>query len=42
MISWMSFDPVEIIGKVKQKVLIIQGTKDIQVIESDGKNLKKG
>ena len=38
----MSFDPVEIIGKVKQKVLIIQGTKDIQVIESDGKNLKKG
>lgn len=35
----MSYDPVEEIKKLKTKILIIQGTTDIQVEEKDAETL---
>jgi fermentation-respiration switch protein FrsA (DUF1100 family) len=39
MISWMKYDPVIELGKLKIPVLIIQGTTDIQVSVDDAKLL---
>lgn len=41
MISWMKYDPQKIIQSLNCRVLIVQGTKDIQVKESDAGNLYK-
>ena len=40
MISWFSFDPSKIISELQGRVLILQGTKDIQVMEKDALALK--
>lgn len=42
MISWLQHDPAELIGQLRQPVLIIQGTHDIQVPEDDAKLLSAG
>lgn len=39
--NWMSYDPVEEIKKITVPTLIINGTKDIQVLESDAQALHK-
>ena len=39
MISWMKYNPQEEIKKLKIPILIINGTKDIQVAESEAKLL---
>jgi pimeloyl-ACP methyl ester carboxylesterase len=39
MKSWIALDPQELIGQLKCPVLILQGTKDIQVKETDAQNL---
>lgn len=39
LISWMKYDPVKDIKKLKCPILIIQGTCDIQIPESDAQNL---
>jgi alpha/beta superfamily hydrolase len=41
MISWMKYNPQEEIKKLKIPILIINGTKDIQVSESEAKLLHK-
>ena len=40
MISWMRYDPVKEISKLKIPVLIIQGTTDLQVTTDNAKLLK--
>ncbi len=35
LINWFSYDPQEVIQSLDQPVLIIQGTKDIQVTDTD-------
>jgi len=42
MISWMQYDPAVEIGKLKNPVLILQGTCDIQVKTTDAEYLHKG
>jgi alpha-beta hydrolase superfamily lysophospholipase len=42
MISWFRYDPAVEISKLKMPVLIIQGTKDLQVGEEDARLLAKG
>ncbi|WP_339887795.1 alpha/beta hydrolase [uncultured Flavobacterium sp.] len=39
MITWMNYNPQEEIKKLKMPILIINGTKDIQVAESEAKLL---
>ncbi len=39
LISWFRYDPRKEIAKLKMKVLIVQGTTDIQVSETDAKLL---
>lgn len=39
MISWMKYEPAEEIKKLKCPILILQGTKDIQIKEKDAKLL---
>ena len=41
LISWIKYNPQEEIGKLKIPVLIINGTKDIQVSVSEAELLKK-
>ncbi|NMH29444.1 alpha/beta hydrolase family protein [Flavobacterium silvaticum] len=41
MISWMKYDPVVEIAKLKIPVLIVNGDKDLQVFVSDAEALKK-
>lgn len=41
MISWLKYDPQKEIKKLSGKVLIIQGTTDVQVSVDDAKKLKK-
>ncbi|WP_179319367.1 alpha/beta hydrolase family protein [Winogradskyella helgolandensis] len=41
MINWMSYDPSEIIKELKMPVLIINGTKDLQVSVEEAEVLKK-
>jgi pimeloyl-ACP methyl ester carboxylesterase len=40
MISWFSYDPVKIISTLRCRMLILQGTNDIQVSEKDALALK--
>ncbi|MGN7479507.1 alpha/beta hydrolase [Solibacillus silvestris] len=40
IISWLKYDPQQEINNVKAPILIIQGKKDIQVTETDAKNLQ--
>jgi pimeloyl-ACP methyl ester carboxylesterase len=39
MISWIQYDPQQLIGSLKCPALIIQGTNDLQVKETDARNL---
>jgi len=39
LISMFSYDPAELIGRVRLPVLIVQGTADIQVAEQDARRL---
>lgn len=41
LMTWMRFDPVREIKKLKIPVLIIQGTNDLQVSVADAEKLKK-
>ena len=41
MISWMGYNPTEIISNVKQPILIINGTKDLQVSIEEAELLSK-
>jgi hypothetical protein len=40
MINWMKYTPTEIIKELKMPILIINGTKDLQVSEDEAKLLK--
>ncbi|MEB2299523.1 alpha/beta hydrolase [Lysinibacillus xylanilyticus] len=42
MISWLKYNPANELAKVNSRVLIIQGTNDIQVVATDAEALKKG
>ena len=42
LISWMKYDPAIEISKVNVPVMIVQGTKDLQVSEDDSKKLLDG
>ncbi|MEK5332484.1 alpha/beta hydrolase [Lysinibacillus sp. FSL W8-0992] len=42
MISWLKYNPANELQKVKGRVLIIQGTTDIQVKATDAEALKQG
>jgi pimeloyl-ACP methyl ester carboxylesterase len=42
MISWLKYDPAVEIGKLKTRVLILQGTTDIQVTPEDANLLAAG
>lgn len=41
MKSWLKLDPQKLISRLNCPVLIVQGTKDLQVKETDAKNLYK-
>lgn len=41
MINWMKYNPAEVIAALDIPVLIINGTKDLQVSESEAELLKK-
>jgi fermentation-respiration switch protein FrsA (DUF1100 family) len=41
MINWMKYNPTEIISTLNMPILIINGTKDLQVSESEAELLKK-
>ena len=41
LISWYRYNPQEVIAKLRQPVLIIQGDKDVQVSEEDAKLLEQ-
>lgn len=40
--SWLPLDPAVLVSQLKCPVLIVQGTKDIQVVEADALALKAG
>ena len=42
LISWMKYDPVVELKKIKQPILILQGNRDLQVEVNQGELLKKG
>ena len=39
LISWMQYEPASLIARLRCPVLVIQGTKDIQVVEKDARLL---
>jgi alpha/beta superfamily hydrolase len=41
MINWMQYNPTEIISELKMPILLINGTKDLQVSETEAKLLKE-
>ena len=41
MISWFSFDPAKIISSLKCRILILQGSNDLQISEKDAVILKQ-
>jgi alpha/beta superfamily hydrolase len=41
MMNWMQYNPKEIIKKIRIPILIINGTKDLQVSETEAKLLKE-
>lgn len=42
MISWLKYNPANELAKVDSRVLILQGTTDLQVVATDAEALKKG
>ena len=42
LISWMQHDPVKVIATLEIPILIVQGTRDIQILVEDAEVLKKG
>ncbi|MFJ7733985.1 alpha/beta hydrolase [Lysinibacillus sp. NPDC097231] len=42
MISWLKYNPASELAKLNSRVLIIQGTTDLQVVATDAEALKKG
>ncbi|MGE7930222.1 alpha/beta hydrolase [Lysinibacillus xylanilyticus] len=42
MISWLKYNPASELAKVNSRVLILQGTTDLQVVATDAEALKKG
>ena len=42
MISWLKYNPANELAKVNCRVLLIQGTNDIQIVATDAEALKKG
>lgn len=40
MINWMQYNPIEVISELKIPVLIVNGTKDLQVSEEEAQLLK--
>ncbi|MFJ3388744.1 MULTISPECIES: alpha/beta hydrolase [unclassified Lysinibacillus] len=42
MISWLKYNPANELAKVNSRVLILQGTTDLQVVSTDAEALKKG
>lgn len=42
MISWLKYNPASELAKVNGRVLILQGTTDLQVVATDAEALKKG
>ncbi|MFJ7978897.1 alpha/beta hydrolase [Lysinibacillus xylanilyticus] len=42
MISWLKYNPASALAKVNSRVLILQGTTDLQVVATDAEALKKG
>ena len=42
MISWLQYNPAEIIASLDSKVMIIQGTTDLQIHAADAEALKQG
>ncbi|MGE7941460.1 alpha/beta hydrolase [Lysinibacillus xylanilyticus] len=42
MMSWLKYNPASELAKVNNRVLIIQGTNDLQVVATDAEALKKG
>jgi fermentation-respiration switch protein FrsA (DUF1100 family) len=40
MIAWMTYNPTEVIKELEMPILIINGTKDLQVSESEAQLLK--
>ena len=41
MINWMKHTPTEVIKELKMPILLINGTKDLQVSESEAELLKE-
>ncbi|MDE0735776.1 MAG: alpha/beta fold hydrolase [Pirellulaceae bacterium] len=41
LISWMHHDPVKVIATLEIPILIVQGTRDIQILVEDAEALKK-
>ncbi|QJD97145.1 DUF3887 domain-containing protein [Mucilaginibacter robiniae] len=41
LMSWMYIDPIKVIKRMKQPILLIQGTNDLQVSTANGEKLKK-
>lgn len=41
MISWLKYNPASELAKVNSRVLILQGTTDLQVVATDAEALKK-
>ncbi len=41
MINWMQYNPTEIIKELKMPILVVVGTKDLQISENDAKLLKE-
>ncbi|MGP4071647.1 alpha/beta hydrolase [Piscibacillus sp. B03] len=39
LISWMQYDPTEEIREISKPILIVQGTNDLQIAESNANNL---
>lgn len=42
LMTWIPYDPVRVIKKIKTSILIVQGTTDLQVPVTDAEKLKKG
>jgi pimeloyl-ACP methyl ester carboxylesterase len=42
LVSWMQHDPVKVIATLEIPILIVQGTRDIQILVEDAEALKKG
>jgi len=42
LISWMQYDPFEVITSMENEILVISGSTDIQVPVSDGEKLAQG